>query len=363
MSIPGEPDFDGPMHTVLVVDDEKVIRDGCSRLLSAPECKVLTAINGREALDLLSIEPVDLVLCDLLMPVMGGIEVLEQVSAGRPELPFIMITGHGTVPNAVEAMRKGAFDFITKPFRADHLLLVVKRALERLDLERRATELQRAQERNLHDLAMEKSRLRTIVNCMADGVLVTNRDLEIVLHNPALMRLLEPSIPLTGPASLTDCFADAELVDTLRGILETGGEEAGLISREIKKANRCLQALSAPIPGPDGEVIGTVTVFQDITTFRQLDEMKSSFVQMVSHELRSPLASIKQLLTVALDGLAGELGDKQRELLSRGQSRIQGLLDLINDLLDVAKIESGHSFQQQSPLKLEEVLEQTVALL
>jgi signal transduction histidine kinase len=121
--------------------------------------------------------------------------------------------------------------------------------------------------------------------------------------------------------------------------------------------------MSAPVPGLDGQVLGTVTVFQDITTFRQLDEMKSNFVQMVSHELRSPMASIKQLLTVVLDGLAGPLMDKQRDLLSRSQLKIQGLLDLINDLLDVAKIESGYAFQQQVPVRLREILEQTVSLM
>ncbi len=84
---------------------------------------------------------------------------------------------------------------------------------------------------------------------------------------------------------------------------------------------------------------------------------------MVSHELRSPVASIIQLVTVILEGLAGELAEKQRELLSRAQLKLQSLLDLINDLLDVAKIESGHAFQQQIPLQLGEVVEQTVALL
>jgi signal transduction histidine kinase len=113
----------------------------------------------------------------------------------------------------------------------------------------------------------------------------------------------------------------------------------------------------------NGEVLGTVTVFQDITNFKKLDEMKTSFVQMVSHELRSPLASIKQLLTVVLDGLAGELTVKQNDLLNRSQLKIQSLLDLINDLLDVAKIESGHAFQQQVPLRLRDVLEETITLM
>lgn len=351
------------MYTVLVVDDEKVIRDGCSRLLGREGYHILTAENGLEALNLLTREAVDVILCDLVMPVLGAFEVLEEVKSTHPDLPLIIITGHGTVANAVEAMKKGAYDFITKPFRADHLALVLNRALEKQALERRARELQEAQARNLYDLAMEKSRIRSIINCMADGVMVTNRDLEIVLHNPALTRLLELPASLEEPVVLMECINDVDLRQGLDCILNAGGMEAGLISRELHRGNKHLRALSAPVPGLDGQVLGTVTVFQDITTFRQLDEMKSSFIQMVSHELRSPLASIKQLLTVVLDGLAGELAQKQRELLGRSQLKIQSLLELINDLLDVAKIESGHAFQQQVPLQLGEVLEQTLALM
>lgn len=351
------------VHTILLVDDEKVIRDGCSRLLSREGYAVLTAVNGQEALETLAKEPVDLILCDLVMPVMGAFEVLEEVKVKHPELPLIIITGHGTVSNAVEAMKMGAYDFITKPFRADHMSLVIKRALEKQTLERRARALQQAQAQNLYDLAMEKSRIRSIINCMADGVLVTNRELEIVLHNPALMRLLELPASFEAPAALCTCLADEDLEKGLRSLLEVGQEGTALISRELTQGTRTLHALSAPVPGMNGQVLGTVTVFQDISSFKQLDEMKSNFVQMVSHELRSPLASIKQLLTVVLDGLAGELSEKQKELLGRSRLKILSLLELINDLLDVAKIESGHPFQQMVPLQLAQVIDQTVTLL
>ena len=351
------------MYTVLVVDDEKVIRDGCSRLLVQEGYNVMVAANGREALDVVALEPLDLVLCDLVMPVMGAFEVLEEVNANHPDLPLIIFTGHGTIANAVEAMKRGAYDFITKPFRADHLCLVAKRALEKRSLELRARELQEAQSRNLYDLAMEKSRIKSIVNCMADGVMVTNRDLEIVLHNPALTRLFELATPLVEPAALSDCCHDKDLADNLTSMLESFEATPGWISREIQQGSHYMHALSAPVSGIDGQVVGTVTVFQDITEFKKLDQMKSNFVHMVSHELRSPLASIKQLLAVLVDGLAGEMQQKQKDLLKRSQNKIQSLLDLINDLLDVGKIESGHGFQQQVPLALNDVLERTVALM
>jgi two-component system, OmpR family, phosphate regulon sensor histidine kinase PhoR len=120
------------MQTVIIVDDEKVIRVGLKRLLSAEGYRVLTAENGREALALVRSENVDVVLCDLKMPVMGAVEVLEEVGATHPGLPVIVLTGQGTVENAVECMKKGAYDFVTKPFRTDYVLSVIKSAVERL---------------------------------------------------------------------------------------------------------------------------------------------------------------------------------------------------------------------------------------
>jgi signal transduction histidine kinase len=91
--------------------------------------------------------------------------------------------------------------------------------------------------------------------------------------------------------------------------------------------------------------------------------MKSNFVHQVSHELRAPLSAIKQQHTVILEGLAGELTEKQQELLNRSQARMQGLLDMITDLLDVSKIESGHAIQEQVPLRLDEILKEITALM
>ena len=120
------------MHTVMVVDDEKVIREGLRRLLSLEGYRVLTAENGREALDLVRAGCVEVVLCDLKMPVMGAVEVLEEVRRTHADLPVIIVTGQGSMDNAIECMKMGAYDFVTKPFRTDFLLSVIKCAIERL---------------------------------------------------------------------------------------------------------------------------------------------------------------------------------------------------------------------------------------
>ena len=95
------------MQTIMVVDDEKVIREGLKRLLSSEGYRVLIATNGREALELIRCEGVDVVLCDLKMPVMGAVEVLDEVGAVSPDLLVIIFTGQGTIENAAECIRRG----------------------------------------------------------------------------------------------------------------------------------------------------------------------------------------------------------------------------------------------------------------
>ncbi|HEX9882985.1 MAG TPA: ATP-binding protein [Desulfobaccales bacterium] len=351
-------------YTILVVDDEQVLRDGCTLILKPEGYRVLTAANGKQAMAVLAAAPVNVILCDLKMPVMGALEVLEEAGAKYPDIPVVIMTGLGTVADAVECMKKGAYDFVTKPFSIDHLALVVRRALEKQQLETRTRQLQEEQARNLYNLAMEQSRLLTVVNCMGDGVLVTNRESEVVLCNSTLKQLWGLSQPLPQPGSLKDYLDDEAFQEAIQSLLASAEQEPGkCISQELRKDRLHLRYLSAPFFGPDQQVLGSVTVFHDITTFKELDEMKNEFVGMVSHELRSPLAAIKQQHTVILDGLAGDLTEKQRELLSRAHAKIQGLLDLINDLLDIAKMEAGHGQLEQVPLALGEVLVEIVELL
>ncbi|NQT57197.1 MAG: response regulator, partial [Desulfobacteraceae bacterium] len=188
---------------ILVVDDEKSIRDGCHRVLTGKGYDVSTAENGQQALDILTKEAVDIILLDLKMPVMNGEEVLKKSHDQYPDIPVIIITGHGTVDTAVECMKKGAYDFIPKPFQIDQFLLTIKRAAEKKNLEQKAKQFQEENIRNLYDLNLEKSRLKTIINCLANGVMVINRNQEVVLHNPALMRLMEISENIENPIPLT----------------------------------------------------------------------------------------------------------------------------------------------------------------
>jgi two-component system phosphate regulon sensor histidine kinase PhoR len=357
----------GEAIRVLLVDDERRFRETSHRLLKGRGYDVIPAENGQVALNRLSKDSIDLILLDLKMPFMGGEEFLEAVRPLYPDVPVVVISGHGTLDTAVECMKKGAYDFVTKPFEVEQLVLTMKRAIEKRDLERKAKQYQDEIVQNLLALNTEKKRLETMVNCIANGIMVTNRNLEIVLHNPALSRLLERSEPLVGTVPVTEVIKEESFIETLKRIQSGEAPQGEFISQEIKVGKKILRAISAPNLEPDRHVFwtvsGTVTVLEDITVFKQLDQMKSDFVNMVAHELRSPLVSIRQLHSVLAEGLAGPLQEKQADFVKRGIKKIDALLQLINDLLDVARLEAGRLVQRQVPTDLVKIIEETVALM
>jgi len=158
---------------ILVVDDERGIREGCRRILMSEGFSADVAVNGEEGLKLAKAKPFDLILVDLMMPVMSGLEMMEQVRQHDPEIIMIVITGFATIETAVEAMKHGAYDYIPKPFTPDQVLAVVNRGLEKRRLSLQAQRLMEERDQKLLEVSHEESKIHTIVNSMADGILVT----------------------------------------------------------------------------------------------------------------------------------------------------------------------------------------------
>jgi DNA-binding NtrC family response regulator len=121
-------------HTILIVDDEKNTREGLQWSLEDDDRVVLTAANGAQALEMIGRNRVHLVVTDLRMPEMDGLELLEAVRRESPGTEVVVLTGHGTVENAVEAMKQGAYDYLVKPVNLDELGILVKRALAAGDM-------------------------------------------------------------------------------------------------------------------------------------------------------------------------------------------------------------------------------------
>lgn len=167
--------------TILVIDDEKNIREGLAADFEMDGYNVKVAATGQEGLDFLAKGDIDLVITDLRMPGISGEEVLRRVTTEMPGIPVIVLTGHGSIDSAVQAMRDGAYDFLTKPLNLDQLGMIVKRALESRELKLQHTQLLQEvgtnrQLDNIIGKSAEMQRLLTTVRKVADtkaSVLIT----------------------------------------------------------------------------------------------------------------------------------------------------------------------------------------------
>src|SRR6187401_1740310 len=135
-----------PKSRVLVIDDETAIRDSLRMTLEYEGYEFLGAASGQEGLVLADREAPDVVLLDVKMPGMDGLEVLERLHATHETLPVIVVSGHGTISTAVEATKKGAFDFIEKPFASERVLVSLRNALDSRQLRDENRSLKKAVE-------------------------------------------------------------------------------------------------------------------------------------------------------------------------------------------------------------------------
>ena len=119
---------------ILIVDDEEIVVRSCLRILSGDEYKVDVANNGLDALAKIAVQDYDMIILDIMMPKMNGMEVLQRVKESHPDIDVIMITGLNEIDTAVKAMKLGAFDYLPKPFDPEEFETVVARAFERRQL-------------------------------------------------------------------------------------------------------------------------------------------------------------------------------------------------------------------------------------
>src|SRR5437667_8126976 len=151
-----------PKPRILVIDDEAPIRDSLKMTLEYEGYEFMGAATGQDGLSLVEREAPDLVLLDVKMPGMDGLEVLDRLRAANEALPVVVISGHGTISTAVEATKKGAFDFIEKPFASERVLVSLRNALDQRRLRDENKTLKKAVEVR-HQMIGESTALKTVM--------------------------------------------------------------------------------------------------------------------------------------------------------------------------------------------------------
>ncbi|MEE9399362.1 MAG: response regulator, partial [Dehalococcoidales bacterium] len=233
---------------VLVVDDEEAVRNLLERVLKEAGYDVLSATNSQEALDKVSDLKVRILLLDVNMPGMSGIEMLRKLTTDYPDICVIMVTAVADTKTAIEAMTLGAYDYITKPFDWNDLVTRLQKAIEKFEL---------------------------------------------------------------------------------KGELKERTTELKVAMRSADAANKA----------------------------------KSDFLASMSHELRTPLTAILGFSEVLQDEYFGKLNNKQKEYLNDIRDSGQHLLSLINDILDIAKVEAGKMELELGPVVMREILENSLRMI
>ena len=351
-------------HKILVVDDEAGIRRGCNRVLRSQGHQVMLAENGEQGLEILRQQPdVDLVLVDLRMPGISGFEVLQQGKEIVPETVFVMITAYATIEAAVEATKRGAYDFIAKPFTPDDLLRLVNRSLERVRLIRERNRLDAERRQRMLELAAEKTQFRTVIDCMADGVIVCNAEQMLVLYNPAALKILSPAQSVQTPVAVDKVLKSRDLVKLISQVSTEQKRFSNEVRLDSGPGETWVLANVAPIVDrASSQFLGTVTVLRDITEVKRIEQLKAQFMNMVAHELRAPLAAVDGYLSVLGERYVQD-GEKQHEIINRSRQRISALVNLVDDLLNVARMEGGTVTRKITPQQIDSVLNDVVDLM
>ncbi len=210
------------------------------------------------------------------------------------------------------------------------------------------------------ELIRQQDHAEAILAGAGDGLIVFAPDSRVTYVNPAAVELLGPaaSEAVGTRASLAD-IVGVEAIAALDGAGKlTAGEVAEVTLTEPE--HRVLEVRTNPVVDRTGRSLGCVSTLHDVTAAREIAVMKNEFVSMVSHELRTPLTSIKGYVDLIVDGDAGEINEIQREFLGIVQENSDRLVSLINDLLDISRIESGRVHLKIEPLDVAEVIEGVV---
>jgi signal transduction histidine kinase/DNA-binding response OmpR family regulator len=413
---------DQPAARLLVVDDEPSVVDLFRDFLTAQGYDVVVAESGEEAILLLAEGGFEVVLTDINLPGLSGLEVMRRAREVDSEAAVIVVTGHASAASAIDALRQGAYDYITKPFDLEEVHQIVERAIANRRLKAINRQLLEELRQKNHILSQHEQVLRERVELATKQLtrlyqvgkeIGANLDLL-----PRLSVIASKAVDLLG-ARASVIYLKNEESNEFRpasgsGLELPGRDEAGAIEinglvGQAIASQRAVRhgsdgAAARPVPGVPGrtfdqvlavpmvaeeKVIGVLALFDKPEGFtdddesflalfasqsavavrnsqlfdhtKSLDRLKSDFVAVVSHEIRTPLTSVKGAVELLSDDRYFKNNEQQNKLLTIAHANTERLLLLINDILDFSKLEAASLPLNLERQRLEPVLHMAAA--
>jgi signal transduction histidine kinase len=380
---------------ILVVDDETSVLTTVQAILQQEGYEVDAASGGAEAITAIQSRHYDLVLTDLKMPVVDGLEVLSQVRKHSPETVTIMMTGYASLDSALEAVQLGAYEYLLKPTEVPQLKLAVQRSLER----KRLSEVDTLYNSSIaiaaepdHDPAAIARQITAAV-CRVLGiaeacVVVLNRQqfnncppgFAEVLSRPELLMPLARGDAITTTSNVAPVTDWAERYGLASVALVPGIANDRLVCvlcthngpqpYEFHASSlRFLRALS----GQAALALENASLIRELKSnneallaanrkLKELDTLKSQFLGVATHELRTPLTVILGYNSMLAESLHDRLSEAEQETLTESVAACKRLIRLVNSMLDMAQIEAGKMRMNFVPGDLRKVVQAVVAL-
>jgi len=364
------------MAKILVVDDEEGIRSLMRMTLELDGHSVLTAEDGSTALEMFKNEKPDVVLLDVRMPDIDGIEVLSRIKAVSPDTEVIMITGHGDMDMAVESLRREASNFLTKPVSEEILSFSLKRALEKLGLKKKLKQYTTNLETLVREANLELEKAyhfrENLIENSPDAIVGVKKGGQIVIFNSAAEKLLGyRKEEVIAKKNIVDIYLPGVAKQIMKDLRSNDFGGRGILQkRELilrdKGSEEIPVYISAAILYDEGKEAGSVGIFTDLREKQKLEqqllrsEKLSSLGKLaagIAHEINQPLTGVLTFAHLLLKKFKDDPKTrKDLEIIVRETSRIKGI---VQGILDFAR----EMPMQKRPRRVEEVLNQTLEII
>ncbi len=335
-------------RTILVVDDSPPTCLYLRRLLERKGYHVLTANDGASGARIALEQLPDLILLDKEMPGMHGFDVSRILRRHHDTsgVPILMISSESDTAEKIRGLEMGADDFISKGITGEELYSKIRAFLRIKDLQDR--------------LRRESDKLNQIFRFLHEPVAICSADDRVLLASQVFLNLMRMPREVATFKTMTEILATLQVPPETIETLRRGSREDTRLTIDTDGETVYLTCRTAPIHLDDGED-AVAYIFRDITREVEDERMKADFHSMIAHDLRSPVSVIQGYVALMASGKTGAVNETQAEFLESVNRKITEMTVLLNDFLDMSKIDAGFVNLKCSDLELGEVIREVAA--